>query len=71
MERGNRTNAVSAYVGSSAGIETNRPLSEAFFAKLDASGIERKEYVFETPAKREALIVDSNVQYNGILGGFA
>ena len=67
----NRTNAVSAYAGSAAGIETNAPLADAFLAKLDERPIEPVAYTFETPAQREALVVDSSVQYNCVVGDYA
>ena len=67
----NRTNAVSAYAGSAAGIETNAALADAFLARLDAEPIEAVTYVFDKPAQREAVILDSPVQYNCVIGDFA
>lgn len=67
----NRTNAVSAYAGSAAGVETNAPLADAFFARLDAEPVEPVSYSFAEPAWDEAFIVDSNVQYNCVIGDFA
>lgn len=67
----NRTNAVSAYAGCASGIETNAALADAFLAKLDERPVEPVSYVFETPAPSEALIVDSSVQYNCVIGDFA
>lgn len=66
----NRTNAVAAYAGSAEGVETNAPLADAFFARLDSEPIEPQEYVFDAPARSEALIVDSSVQYNSVVGGY-
>ena len=67
----NRTNAISAYAGNASGIEINAALVDGFFSKLDAEPVEPAVYEFETPAKSEALIVDSSVQYNCIVGDFA
>ena len=67
----NRTNAVSAYAGCASGVETNAPLADAFLAKLDENPVEPADYVFETPAQSEALIVDSSVQYNCVIGDYA
>ena len=67
----NRTNAITAYAGSAAGIETNTALADAFLAKLDAEPVEPAVYEFEKPAQSEALIVDSSVQYNNVIGDFA
>ena len=67
----NRTNAIAAYAGSASGIEMNAALADGFFSKLDAEPITPAVYEFETPAKNEALIVDSSVQYNCIVGDYA
>ncbi len=66
----NNTNAVSIYAGSANGIRTNRELADAFLAGLDSRPIEPAVYSFEKPARSEALIVDSSVQYNGIVADF-
>ncbi len=66
----NRTNAILAFAGDPAVFETNAAASGAFFAKLDAEHAEPVEYVFERPAMSEALIVDSAVQYNAVVGDF-
>ena len=67
----NRTNAIAAYAGSEDGIACNAPLADAFMASLDAEPIEAQTYVFETPAKNEALIVDSSVQFNCMASDYA
>ena len=67
----NSTNAVSLYAGSAAGVERNREQADAFLAALDSREVEEQSYAFEKPARREALIVDSSVQYNGIVADFA
>ena len=66
----NRANTISAYAGSAEGIEVNTALADAFFAKLDDRPTEPVSYQFETSAQREALIVDSAVQYNCIVSDF-
>ncbi len=67
----NRTNAISAYAGSASGIETNGALADAFLAKLEERPVEPVSYEFEKPAQSEALIVDSSVQFNCIIGDYA
>ncbi len=66
----NRMNAAAIYAGSEEGIKINAPLAEAFMAKLDQKKITPKNYYLPIPAKNEALIIDSNVQYNGIVAGY-
>ena len=67
----NRTDAVAVYAGSEEGAAVNTPLSAAFMAKLDETAVEAVEYDLPVPALKEALIVDSNVQYNGIVADYA
>ena len=67
----NRTNAAAVYAGSAAGAAVNAPLAKGFMASLDAKPIEAVSYEFEPIAKSEALIVDSSVQYNGIVADYA
>ena len=67
----NRTNAVAGYAGSADGIAANAAAVEAFFAARSATEIEPVAYSFETPADNEALIVDSSVQFNLIVGDYA
>ena len=67
----NRENAVAVYAGSADGAKRNAPLAQSFMASLDASPIEPVAYEFEPVAKSEALIVDSSVQYNGIVTDYA
>ena len=66
----NATNAVSIYAGSAEGVALNRGLADAFLAGLDVRPVEPASYSFEKPAAREALIVDSSVQYNGVVADF-
>ncbi len=66
----NRTNAISSYAGSAEGIDFNSAAADSFFARLDAFPVTSVEYVFDAPARCEALIVDSPVQYNCIAGDY-
>ena len=66
----NRTNAVVFFAGDEEYIETNKTLAETFLDALDAEEIEPVSYALEAPAAEEALIIESNVQYNGIFAGF-
>ncbi|MBO4881398.1 MAG: insulinase family protein [Firmicutes bacterium] len=66
----NRANAVNVYAGSKAGVGTNTALADGFFANLDDNAIEPVTYEFPEVADSEALIVDSTVQYNGIVADF-
>ena len=60
----NRANAVTLCAGSTESIALNRGLSDAFLSKLDAREIVPAEYDFPVPAGREAMIIDSGVQFN-------
>ena len=62
----NRTNAVVIFAGNENSIALNRSLADAFLASLDAGTIERSEFDLPTPAKNEALIIDSGIQYNTV-----
>ena len=63
----NRTNAAVLCAGSDSGIATNAEAAAAFMARLDARPIERVTYDLPAPAMNEALVIDSTVQYNGIV----
>ena len=65
----NRANAVTLCAGNEASIALNRRLSDAFLAALDEREIIPAEYDFPIPEKREALIIDSGIQYNMVVGG--
>ena len=67
----NKTNAILSFVGNEASIALNQPLADAFADKLDAAPIEPVAYDLPVPAAREAVIVDSNVQFNGLIADFA
>ncbi len=67
----NRENAVTLCAGNEASIALNRQLADGFLASLDAREIVPAEYDFPIPAKREALVIDSGVQFNMIAGDLA
>ena len=64
----NRSNAVALCAGNEKSIALNRKLSNAFLASLEAREIAPASYDFPVPEKREALIIDSGVQYNMVAG---
>ena len=59
-----RYGAISAFAGDSTGMEKNAALADAFWAKLDGAPREDVKYSLPVPAKREALVVTSNIQFN-------
>ncbi|MBQ3921052.1 MAG: hypothetical protein II689_02320, partial [Firmicutes bacterium] len=65
-----RDKAAVLFAGNEESSKVNRPLAEAFMAKLDSKPREAVAYSFEEPAQREALIVNSNVQFNGITADY-
>lgn len=60
----NSTNAIILFAGNEESYESYLKVADAFMAGLDKQPIVEQEYVFETPADCEALIVDSSVNYN-------
>ena len=66
----NSFGAVSAFAGNEESIAVNRPLADAFLAKLESAEREPAKYDLPVPAAREALIVDTNVQFNNIFASF-
>ena len=66
----NRSGAVAVYAGSEAGVKTNAALVKAFMAKLDDTPRSAAVYSLPAPARSEALIIDSSVQYNGVLADY-
>ncbi|MBR0207266.1 MAG: insulinase family protein [Oscillospiraceae bacterium] len=66
----NRTNAAAVYAGSREGIEINAPLAAGFMEKLDAAPITPAVYELPGCEGSEALIIDSTVQYNGIVADY-
>ena len=67
----NRTNAAAVYTGSKSGIAVNAPLVSAFMARLGSAPITPAAYDLPGCEGSEALIVDSTVQYNGIVADYA
>ena len=66
----NSTNAIALYAGSAKGAAANRPLADALLAGLNHEEIIPVNYdSLPAAARREALIVDSAVQYNMIQAG--
>lgn len=66
----NATNAVALYSGSVEGSVLNQPLADAFLANLNHNEVVPVSYdTLPVPAQREALVVDSAVQYNLIQAG--
>lgn len=63
----NSAGAVASFAGNAQSIALNRPLADAFLAKLDH--VEREAAVYDFPeiAKREALVIDNNMQYNFLI----
>lgn len=65
----NRTGAVSLFGGDEATRDVNRALADAFFESLDEEEITHVTYELPEVAAEEALIVESNVQYNAVFAG--
>ena len=66
----NRSNAILGFAGNAKSIALNRELSDAFLQKLDSREVTPTIYDLPAPAPREAVVVDSPVQYNGIAADF-
>lgn len=66
----NRYNAVAIYAGSKDGIAVNSPLAAAFMEKLESVPIDPVSYELPGCEGSEALIVDTTVQYNGIIADY-
>lgn len=63
----NKTGAITIFAGNAEGIEEFETVIPDFFAALAEDPIEPADYSdIPVPAKREALVLDSNVQYNMI-----
>ncbi len=67
----NRTNAVTMFAGNADSIALNRKLADQFLATLDTREIAPVHYDFPVPAKSEALVIDSNMQYNLLMADYA
>lgn len=64
----NNAGAITAFAGSEESAALNRPLADAFMAKLGHEEREAAVYDLPVPATREALIIDGNVQFNMVIG---
>lgn len=62
----NRSGAIAGTAGCEESLALNRPLADAFFAKLDDTVREPAVYDLPEAAKKEGLIIDGNIQYNMI-----
>ena len=67
----NSYHATEAFVGTAEGVALNRTLADAFMAKLNNTPFEPVDYDLPVPAAREALIVDQQVQFNGLVADYA
>ena len=63
----NNAGAVAGFAGNEQSIEKNRPLADAFMAKLDHVEREAVAYDLPIPSAREALIIDGNIQFNNVI----
>ena len=52
------------FCGNPESIAVNRPLADGFLASLGTEPFEAQEYDLPVPAAHEAMIVDSNIQFN-------
>ncbi len=66
----NSYGAMEAYAGTEKGLEQNTALADAFMAKLNNVPFEPAAYDLPVPAAREALIVDQQVQFNGLVADY-
>ena len=63
----NSAGAVATFAGNEKSIELNRPLADAFMAKLAHEEREAVAYDLPLPGQREALITDGNIQFNNVI----
>ena len=67
----NGNGAVVMYAGSEESIAVNKPVAEAFIARLNNEEITPASYEsIPMPAEREALVIDGNVNYNLLAADF-
>ena len=67
----NSANAVAMFAGNEESIALNRGLADTFLGALDNRPIEPVTYDLPDAAAAEALVVESAVQYNGLVADFA
>lgn len=66
----NSCGAVSAFAGNETSAELNRTLADDFFADLPITVTQPVVYDLPVPSKREALIIDGNVQFNNVVASY-
>ncbi|MBE7005248.1 MAG: hypothetical protein E7425_13415 [Ruminococcaceae bacterium] len=66
----NRTNAVVIFAGNETSIALNRAQADKFLASLGSSPITPVTYQLPAAARAEALVVDSNVQFNALVASY-
>ena len=66
----NSTGAVITFCGNEESIANNRAIADTFFGNLGQNEIEAAEYDLPVAENSEALIVESSVQYNGIVASY-
>lgn len=60
----NRTNAISAFVGSEESAANHRAIADAFLEKMNVREMTSAEYDLPVPSMREALAINSSVMFN-------
>lgn len=65
-----RGGAIAAFAGSEDAVAVNRPLADAFMAGLPLSDAPKAVISLPSPAAREAVVFDSNVQYNCLFADY-
>jgi len=63
----NRAGAIAAYAGNEESIARNRMPADRFMARRERTEREEVTYDLPMPSQREALICDSNVQFNHVI----
>ena len=63
----NNAGAISAFAGNEESAAVNRPLADAFLAKLGHVEREPVAYDLPIPSEREALVIDANIQFNCVV----
>ena len=62
---------MSTYAGNEESIANHRKIADAFFAEMPSEAKKQVVYELPAPAYNEALIIDSNVQYNGLVANYS
>ncbi|MBQ8136267.1 MAG: insulinase family protein [Clostridia bacterium] len=66
----NSTNALYAFAGNEESIALSRTYADAFFASLGKEEIEHEDYDLPVPARREGIILDTNVNFNSLIADY-